>query len=86
MKEDNKLPEKQSKGLKAKIRRAMLILLSSVGIITQVNSDSNREEPKITKMESNIDEGKKQRENFKESLKTVTSNESIINGIIENRR
>ena len=83
--DNNKLPEK-SRGLKAKIRRTMLILLSSVGIITQVNSDSHRGEFKITKMESNIDEGKKQRDNFKESLKTLTSNESIINERIENRR
>jgi len=86
LKENNKLPGKQSKTLKAKIRRGILILLSSFGIATLVSGIPHREEPKGTKVESNIDERKRAKDKFKEPLKKVPSNEGIIDEIIEKRR
>lgn len=82
--ENNKLSENQSQGLKAKIRRGILIFLSSIGIATLVTNIPRREEPKGTKVESDID--REQRNHFIKSLKTVKNNESIIDEIIENKR
>lgn len=83
--ENHKLPEEQEMGLKAKIGRALFVFLTSIGIVTSYAYNVKHGEiDKNVKMESNIDREKRNR--FIKSLKTVTSNESIIDEVIENRR
>lgn len=82
---NNKLPETQSKGLRAKIRRGVFILLSSVGLATLVTGSSHSKEEKYAKsIEYNMEKGK--RDDFVNSLKTETNNERIINEVIKSRR
>ncbi|MCI8640774.1 MAG: hypothetical protein HFJ59_02725 [Clostridia bacterium] len=85
----NKLPEVQRNGLKAKIRKAIFILLSSMRIAT-VSADTTKgdvvEEQEYTIM------NEEKRDQFAESLKIITENvsekinEKIIDDIIEKRR
>lgn len=82
---DNKLPEKQSKGFKARIRKGIFIFLSAIGLTSfGYNVMHELEVDKNVRMESNMDKGK--RNNFLKSLKTATSNKEIVDEVIENRR
>lgn len=91
-KDNNKLPEVQKKGLKAKIRKAIFIFLSSMRIATVSADTTKGEVVEETKYNTTMNEDK--REHFAESLKTNVSNENvsertnenIIDDVIEKRR
>lgn len=80
---NNKLPEVQKKGLMAKIKKAMFIVLSSIGLTTISTSATKPQEVfKEVEVESTIDEDK--REHFTESLKVIANNEEIKEKVNEN--
>ena len=83
--DNNKLPDIQHKGLRAKIRKGIFIVLSSLGIATLATGSSHgRVEKDLKNVEYNIDKGK--RDDFVNSLKTKTNNERIIDEVIKSRR
>lgn len=80
---NNKLPEVQKKGLWAKIRKAMFIVVSSIGLTTLSTGVAKPQEvAKEVETESTIDEDK--REHFAESLKVIVNNKNINERINEN--
>lgn len=83
-KDNNKLPKVQGKGLKAKMRKAIFILLSSIRIMTPSTDATANNKEIVKEQEYTTNMPKDKRDSFAKSLKTIVSNENISERINEN--